>query len=377
MGWGKDALEQRQPISQSGQRHNPLKRQVRWVQQTLKHLELIERADRGVWKLTAEGHKKLPLRKINSGHVMLAFSTRLGMALWADCATAFSRLDQPVALCLTSPPYPLAKARGYSNPSEAEYVDFLCTAIEPIVRHLQPGGSIVLNLSNDIFQTGTPARSLYKERLVLALADRLGLHKMDEIPWVNKSKAPSPVQWASIKRVQLNVAWETVLWFTNDPLRVRSDNRRVLEPHSERHLKLLASGGEQRDREFSDGAYRLRAGKSFSNPTAGKIPRNVLEMGHRCASQTEYKKMARAAGLPAHGAPFPLALAEFFIRFLTTEGELVAEPFGGSLTVPVAAEKLGRHWVATDVIWEYLAGGGKRIEQVEDFAWNPEFLRVA
>ena len=49
---------------------------------------------------------------------------------------------------------------------------------------------------------------------------------------------------------------------TNDPLRCFADNRRVLLPHTDRHKKLIAGGGEKRDAVYNDGAYRLRAGRS-------------------------------------------------------------------------------------------------------------------
>ncbi|MHB1826657.1 MAG: DNA methyltransferase [Steroidobacteraceae bacterium] len=343
-------------------RYNPTKRKIRWVQQTLKHMGLVERAGPGVWTLSAEGYRKLKLKRINAGHVMLAFSTDFGVALWANCASAFSRLGEPIHLALTSPPYPLSKPRAYGNPSEGEFVDFICRALEPIVRRLIPGGSLVLNVTNDVFERGLPSRSLYRERMVIALHERLGLHKMDEIPWENLSKPPGPVQWASKARNQLNTGWEPVYWFTNDPQRVRADNRRVLLPHTERHLKFLQSGGVKRDREYADGAYRQRAGKSYSNITEGRIPRNVLRLGHICALQNAYKRDARASGLTVHGAPFPGKLVEFFIKFLSTEGDLIADPFGGSLTVPLMAEMLGRRWIATEVIWDYLAGGALRFD---------------
>lgn len=368
-----NAQNARQPVGKDGVTRNVVHRSIRWHQQTLKSMGLLERVDRGVWQLTDEGRQQL--RKIEPGYVMLAFSTRLGVALWADCRTAFDRVDEPITLCLTSPPYPLANPRAYGNPSEAEFVDFLCAAIEPIVERLEPQGSLVLNLSNDVFLKGSPARSLYRERLVLALADRFDLAKMDELIWHNKSKPPGPMQWASKTRQQLNVGWEPIYWFAKDPERVKADNRRVLEPHSERQQKLIAAGGENRDAAYSDGAYRVRP-SAYGRPTAGRIPKNVLEMGHACASQRAYKKMARAAGLPAHGAPFPARLAEFFIRFLSVEGDLVVDPFGGSMTVPLAAEMLGRHWIATDVIWEYLAGGGMRFGE-DKAAWNPDFQSVA
>ena len=124
------------------------------------------------------------------------------------------------------------------------YIDWIRKMLAPVVRNLVPGGSICLNISNDLFEPGLPSRSLYRERLVIALCDRFGLRKMDELIWHNASKPPGPVRWASIERSQLNVGYEPVYWFTNDPTRVRSNNRRVLQAHSDKHLKLINAGGE-------------------------------------------------------------------------------------------------------------------------------------
>ena len=47
----------------------------------------------------------------------------------------------------------------------------------------------------------------------------------------------------------------------------------------------------------------------------------------------------------------PLALYERIIKASSNEGDVVLDPFAGCATTPVAAEKLGRRWVAMD-IWE-------------------------
>lgn len=167
--------------------------------QTLKQLGLIERVpgERGVWRATAKGRKGEELTPAPTKVVMLGFSTELGIALWGDCADIFTRIDEPIHLCLTSPPYPLAQPRAYGNPTEAQYSDFICRMMEPIVKNLVAGGSICINISNDIFLKGSPARSLYRERLVIALHERLGLWKMDEFIWHDNSKAPGPVRSVS------------------------------------------------------------------------------------------------------------------------------------------------------------------------------------
>ena len=241
-------------VGKSGAKHNLTQRRLRWYQQDLKRLGLIERdkSRRGVWRLTGEGRRQFVRTAPKT--VLLAFSTDLGLALWGSCEDALAGLESQVSLALTSPPYPLAKTRAYDNVSPQAFVDFICRGMEPIAKALRRGGCIALNISQDIFEPGSPARSTYPERMVIAMTDRLGLKLVDRLVWHNGAKPPGPVQWASLKRVALNVAWEPVYLFTNDAAALRTDNRRVLQPHSERHASLLAQGGEQRTRSYSDGA---------------------------------------------------------------------------------------------------------------------------
>lgn len=368
LGVDRTAMDARSPVGASGQKHSLAKRRVRWHQQTLKKLKLLEPVpgERGRWRLTTEGQRTLGPAK--PGVALVAFCTRLGLALWASWEDVFPKLDESIALMVTSPPYPLARQRAYGNPTTAQYTDFIVRAMEPIVRNLLPGGSIALNLSNDIFEPGSPARSLYQERLVLAMCDRLGLHRMDTLIWHNPSKPPGPVQYASKTRQQLNAAYETVHWFTNDPRRCFADNRRVLEPHSQRHRALMAAGGEQRDATFCDGAYRLRSGVSFANPTAGRIPRNVMSIGHRDRDAQRCNQYARANGLQAHGAPMPLALADRLVRFMSRPGDLVVDPFAGRCTTGKAAEQNGRRWLCTERMGDYLEAAKVRFDELDQAA---------
>jgi site-specific DNA-methyltransferase (cytosine-N4-specific) len=349
-------LNARQPVGKSGIPRSPLKRRIRWVQQTLKSLGLLERATgkRAEWHLTEAGRNRLTPAPPKA--VLLAFSTDLGVALWARNESVFPNLNEPIALCFTSPPYLLRRPKAYGNPrQEREYIDFLCQSLEPIIRNLIPGGSLCLNISNDVFVPGSPARSLYCERLVLALCDEFGLHLMDRVIWVNNSKPPGPVHWASVHRYQLNTAYEPIYWFTNDPSRVRSDNRRVLQPHTDRQLCLMAKGGENRHQTSSDGAHRVRPG-DYGKATPGRIPRNVMVRGHQSSDLTKYRKLARAAELPLHAAAQCQDIARFFVEFLTEVDDLVAEPFGGTLSTARAAEATGRRWIATELMREYIEG---------------------
>lgn len=367
-GMPVDEFMRRQPIGTTGQQHSTEARRVRWHQQTLKAKGWLEPVPgkRGEWQLTHQARRALTPQQPKV--VMVAYSTDLGVALWGSCEDVFGRLDEPITLCLTSPPYPLAKPRAYGNPPLSAYVDWLCAQLEPIARNLVRGGTIALNVSNDIFEPGSPARSTYRERLVIAMCDRLGLHKLDELIWHNPTKPPGPVRWASIARIQLNVAWEPVYVFTNDPRACLADNRRVLQQHTERHLRLINRGGVDRRVERNDGAYTLRPG-SYSNATSGRIPRNVLPFV-QSASDADLRRaraMAREAKLPVHGAGMPMGLADFIVRYLAPEDGLVADPFGGWGTTAYAADINCRRWISSELMGEYLVGSAPR------FARRPGF----
>jgi DNA modification methylase len=357
----------------SNTKYNEFKRKIRWQQQTMKQLGLLERVEdkKATWRLTEQGKSKLGvLHQISSDYKMIAFSTKLGLAIWADSTTLYSNLDIPITLCLSSPPYPLNATKAYGNVTQKEYVDWICKAIEPIIKNLRDGGSIVLNLGNDVFIQKSPARSTYRERMIIAFEDNLGLYKMDEIPWINKSKPPGPTYWASITRQQLNCAWEPIYWFTNNPIKCLSNNNRVLQPHSEQHLKYLQNKHLINEyRINSDGAHIVR-NTSYNNITKGKIPKNIFERGHKCKDQDEYKKYCKEINIPYHGASFPLDLAKFFISFLSDEEDLIVDPFGGSLTVAKGAEELNRRWLSSDNIWQYLRGAFGRFKTAEI---NPNF----
>lgn len=373
------AWDEKRPIGRAGQMHSPLKRKVRWYQQTLKNLGVLEPVDgeagRGRWRLTSAGRAKYSkLTPAAPRRVLLGFSTDLGLALWASFEHVFPALGEPIHLSITSPPYPLAVERAYGNVSEAGYVDWICQMLEPIVRHLAPGGSVVLNISNDIFMPKSPARSLYRERLVLALHERLGLFKMDEIPWINRSKPPGPLQWASLSRQQLNVAWEPIYWFTNDPHRCLADNRRVLLEHTERHKRLLAAGGEQRTARYGDGAYRLRPG-SYGRPTAGRIPKNVIEAGHACPDKQAVRRLALDQGLPTHGAAAPVSIGRQLVEFLTRPGDLVVDQCAGWFNFLKAAELSGRRWLGTELMGEHVLGAASRFRSAPGFRMVGEWAK--
>ncbi len=64
-----------------------------------------------------------------------------------------------------------------------------------------------------------------------------------------------------------------------------------------------------------------------------------------------------------HPAVFPVALPEFVIESYTDRGEIVFEPFGGSGTTLLAAQRTGRSCRAVEIAPEYVDVAVKRFQQ--------------
>jgi len=68
-------------------------------------------------------------------------------------------------------------------------------------------------------------------------------------------------------------------------------------------------------------------------------------------------------GRPIHPHEKPLPLIKKLIDLTSEKGWLVCDPFAGSGTTCVAAEKLGRAWVASEIDREHYTNAVKRIER--------------
>lgn len=94
----EQVMNARTPIGTAGDLHSTSRRSIRWQQQTLKALGIVERVEgaRGLWQLTEKAKKGL--NKPSPGITQLGFSTNLGMSLWGTSPDALAGLEEPIEL---------------------------------------------------------------------------------------------------------------------------------------------------------------------------------------------------------------------------------------------------------------------------------------
>ncbi|MEX1026892.1 MAG: site-specific DNA-methyltransferase [Candidatus Paceibacterota bacterium] len=290
-----------------------------------------------------------------------AYSTERGEAYWS---TVEDFLESPLAdevrgevqLVLTSPPFPLHKKKAYGNLNGDSFRDWLTETMTRIADLIKPTGSLVIELGN-AWESGQPEMSTLPLETLLALKSQANLALCQQFIVHNPARLPSPVQWVNIERSRVKDSF-THVWWLSPTAHPEADNRRVLTEYSSSMKKLLER------QSYNDGlrpSGHNIGNASFLSDNGGAIPSNVLEASNTRSSGS-YPKTCQRLGVPVHPARMQPEVADFFIKFLSSPGDLVLDPFAGSNTTGEAAERHNRRWIAIDAELDYLRGSTGRFE---------------
>lgn len=308
------------------------------------------------------------------------YETDLGAAFCGDSlrvlkSRPFEAHKGKVQLAFTSPPFPLNNKKSYGNLTGEDYIRWFAS-FAPILRDMvSDDGSIVIEIGN-AWMPGEPVMSTDVLKAFLRFLERGNLHLCQEFIWYNPARLPSPVEWVNKERVRVKDAF-TRIWWMSPTTRPKADNRKVLREYSPSMKRLIETGkynAGPRPSEHNIGE------KSFATNNNGAIPPNVgggeaipsldsmvtpkgfseyleqttnLLKAANTLSSDGYRKFCVERDVPVHPARMPATLVEFFVKFLTDEGDTVLDPFGGSNTTGAKAEELGRRWLSVEADWTY------------------------
>jgi DNA modification methylase len=281
------------------------------------------------------------------------YETHIGAAYSADAIDVLRALPTAsINLVITSPPYALHFKKEYGNADKGDYVGWMLPFAREIKRILKEDGSFVLNIGGS-YNQGSPTRSLYHFKLLIALCDELGFHLAQECFWYNPAKLPAPAEWVNVRRARIKDSVEYVWWLAPTAWPA-ADNRRVLVPYSSDMVRLIARGFKAKKRPSG---HNITA--KFRQNRGGAIPANLVIKGNN-ESNSDYIKACADLGVKVHPARFPSALPEFFLKLLTEPGDIVLDPFAGSNVTGRVAESLDRRWIAVDLQDAYVRASAIR-----------------
>lgn len=290
------------------------------------------------------------------------YATDFGAAYLEDSLEILKSLPEAsINLVISSPPYALHFKKEYGNVAKSDYVHWFLRFAREIFRVLPKDGSFILNIGGS-YNQGTPTRSIYHFKLLIALIEEIGFHLAQECFWYNPAKMPVPAEWVTVRRIRIRDSVEYVWWLSKTAW-PKADNRAVLKPYSDDMIRLNKKGVQTTVRpsghNITSKFDRVDAGGSIPPNVVEEailnesIPKDLLKFGNNSANDL-YTRRCKKQGLKIHPARFPAALPDFFIKLLTTKGDLVLDPFAGSNTTGAVAESLERRWLAVDKEQSYL-----------------------
>jgi len=207
---------------------------------------------------------------------------------------------------------------------------------------LNPSGSFILNIKEKVVDG---ERSTYVMELILEMRKQ-GWLWTEEFIWHKKNCYPG--KWPN----RFRDAWERLLQF-NKNRKFNMYQEEVMVPMGEwakSRLKKLSETDKTRDNSKVGSGF----GKNISNwlNRDKAYPTNVLHLATECNNKN-------------HSATFPEELPEWFIKLFTREYDTVLDPFMGSGTTLIVANRMKRNSIGIDNVHAYCEMAREKLNQVE------------
>jgi len=287
------------------------------------------------------------------------YKTEYGKAYLGDTLDIIKHIpNNSINLVLTSPPFALTSQKEYGNKNEQDYIEWFLLFSKEFKRVLTPDGSFVLDLGG-AYLPGHPVRSIYQYELLCRMVKEQKYFLAQEFFHYNPARLPAPAEWVNVRRIRVKDSVNLVWWLSKTEY-PKADNKNILRPYTDAMKSLLKKGYIAKTRPSG---HVITA--KFNKNHGGAIPPNLLKLGNN-DSNSVYMMKSKENGLKPHPARFPKRFPEFFIKFLTDEGDTVFDPFAGSNTTGYVAEYLHRKWIACELNEAYIKNSIFRFEEKTD-----------
>ncbi len=266
-----------------------------------------------------------------------------------DCKDVLKELPgNSVDLIFTSPPYADQRKSTYGGIHPNKYVEWFLPISGELLRVLKPTGTFVLNIKEKVVDG---ERSTYVMELILAMKKQ-GWLWTEEFIWHKKNSYPG--KWPN----RFRDSWERLLQF-NKTKKFNMYQEEVMVPMGDwakARLKKLSNTDKTRDESKVGSGF----GKNISNWVNREkaYPTNVLHLATECNNKK-------------HSAAFPEGLPEWFIKLFTKAHDTVLDPFMGSGTTNIVAQKMHRNSIGIELLPQYYNMVKGQIEPVELVLFDP------
>lgn len=253
-----------------------------------------------------------------------------------------------VDLIVTSPPYADQRKGTYGGIHPDKYVQWFLPISNQLLRVLKPSGTFILNIKEKVVEG---ERSTYVMELIIEMRKQ-GWLWTEEFIWHKKNSYPG--KWPN----RFRDSWERLLQFNKDK-KFNMYQDEVMVPMGDwakSRLKKLSDTDKTRDNSKVGSGF----GKNISNwiNREKAYPSNVLHLATECGNKN-------------HSAAFPEELPEWFIKLFTKEDDTVLDPFMGSGTSILVANRMRRNSIGIEIKPEYYAMVKEQVHPVELYLLEP------
>jgi site-specific DNA-methyltransferase (adenine-specific)/site-specific DNA-methyltransferase (cytosine-N4-specific) len=256
--------------------------------------------------------------------------------------------DNSIDLIITSPPYADQRKGTYGGIHPDNYVQWFFPISKELLRVLKSTGTFILNIKEKVVEG---ERSTYVMELILEMRKQ-GWLWTEEFIWHKKNCYPG--KWPN----RFRDAWERLLQFNkHKKFNMYQDEVMVsMGDWAKSRLKNLSETDKRRDNSKVGSGF----GKNISNWLSRDkaFPTNVLHLATECNNKN-------------HSAAFPEELPEWFIKLFTNQNDTVLDPFAGSGTTLVVANRLKRNSIGIEIMPEYVEMIKSQVQPVELFLLEP------
>lgn len=264
-----------------------------------------------------------------------------------DCLEVLKDVrSNSIDLIVTSPPY-ADQIKDYGDVVKKfkpeEYISWFLPRAKEFYRVLKENGSFVLNIND---KTDGVFQNIFVFKLVVELCENVGFNLVRDYIWYNPATPPNV--FSSGKMGRTKKSHEYCFWFSKsaewtfnmDPIR---------KPYSDSMKKIIK--GEEIDRgdrnmNTRPSRHNFDLSHAWDNK-GGSDPGSVISISNT-VSNGLLQRLCKEMNIK-HPARFPEKLVEFFILSGSNPGDIVLDPFAGSGTTGVVAQKNGRQYICIDV----------------------------
>lgn len=255
--------------------------------------------------------------------------------------------DNCINQIITSPPY--ADLRNYgvddSSIKPDEYIEWFLPKARQFKRVLTNNGSFILNI-NDKVVNGE--QHLFVFELLIALVKDIGFKFVRDYIWHNPATPPNIYSTGKYGRTKKS--HEYCFWFSvSDSWTFNLDA--IRKPYSKGMQKYLKGHGKgNREDNKRPSTHSFNCEKQWTDH-GGSDPGSVIMLANTSSTDT-FTKLCKERGI-RHPARFPEKLAEFFILSGSSIGDIVLDPFSGTGTTAISAQRNNRNWIGIDANSDY------------------------